>query len=501
MEFARQTKPAGGGVIQIRNTHLPAFLRRRRPGTRPERPLLQSRPLLGYVGKRFFGFIGAVEFPLLSLQENYMADLFRLSACEAAARIREGKLTSEALVRTCLERIDARETQVKAWVHLDRDFALAQARECDRSASRGPIHGVPFAAKDIMDTADLPTEYGSPIYKGNRPAADAACVALSRAAGGVLLGKTVTTEFASRFPWGKTTNPHNPQHTPGGSSSGSAAAVADFMVPLGFGTQTVGSVIRPAAFCGCVGYKPSFGEVSTQGVKQNTASFDTVGLFARAVEDLALFRAAVTGFAAKPLAAVPVNALKIGVCRTMFWDRAEEYTKTLLEEAAGALAKAGAKVFDFALGKPFEHFEAMGRRINDYEFSRGLTWERRHHWNLLSEFQRDKLTGWLSVSYDQYREAEAALEQCRKDFAGAIEDIDLLLTPSAPGEAPAGLSSTGDTSFNILSTWTYAPCVTLPVFSGPSGLPVGIQLIGHRNQDHRLLEGAEAVYRVFSKST
>ena len=245
-----------------------------------------------------------------------MADLFRLSASEAAARIREGKLTSEALVRSCFERIHARESQVKAWVHLDRDFALAQARECDRSASRGPIHGVPFAAKDIMDTADLPTEYGSPIYKGNRPAADAACVALSRAAGGVLLGKTVTTEFASRFPLGNTTNPHNPQHTPGGSSSGSAAAVGDFMVPLAFGTQTVGSVIRPAAFCGCIGYKPSYGEVSTQGVKQNTASFDTVGLFARAVEDLALFRAAVTGFAAKPLAAIPINELKIGFCRT-----------------------------------------------------------------------------------------------------------------------------------------------------------------------------------------
>jgi Asp-tRNA(Asn)/Glu-tRNA(Gln) amidotransferase A subunit family amidase len=438
---------------------------------------------------------------LQPLKENHMADLFRLSASEAGARIREGKLTSEALVRSCLERIHSRESQVKAWVHLDDDFALAQARECDRSASRGPIHGIPFAAKDIMDTADLPTEYGSPIYKGNRPAADAACVALSRAAGGVLLGKTVTTEFASRFPLGQTTNPHNPLHTPGGSSSGSAAAVADFMVPLAFGTQTVGSVIRPAAFCGCIGYKPSYGEVSTQGVKQNTASFDTVGLFARAVEDLALFRAAVTGFAPKPLAAISINELKIGFCRTMFWDRAEQYTKTLLEEAAGALAKAGAKVSDFDLGKPFEQFEAMGRRINDYEFSRGLTWERNHHWNLLSEFQRDKLAGWLNVSYEQYREAEAVLGQCRGHLADAMKNIDLLLTPSALGEAPAGLTSTGDTSFNILSTWTYTPCVTLPVFTGPAGLPVGIQLIGHRNQDHRLLEGAQAVYRVFSKST
>jgi Asp-tRNA(Asn)/Glu-tRNA(Gln) amidotransferase A subunit family amidase len=427
-----------------------------------------------------------------------MADLFRLSASEAAARIREGKLTSEAFVRSCLERIDAREPHVKAWVHLDRDFALAQARECDRSASRGPIHGIPFAAKDIMDTADLPTEYGSPIYKGNRPAADAACVALSRAAGGVLLGKTVTTEFASRFPWGKTTNPHNAQHTPGGSSSGSAAAVGDFMVPLAFGTQTVGSVIRPAAFCGCIGYKPSYGELSTQGVKQNTASFDTVGLFARAVEDLALFRAAVTGFAPKALVTVPITELKIGFCRTMFWDRAEQYTKTLLEEAASALAKAGAKVVDFDLGKPFEQFETMGRRINDYEFSRGLTWERNHHWDLLSEFQRDKLTAWLNISYEQYREAAAVLEQCRTDLADAMKDIDLLLTPSALGEAPAGLSSTGDTWFNILPTWTYTPCITLPTFTGPSGLPVGIQLIGHRNQDHRLLEAAQAVYRIFT---
>jgi amidase len=431
------------------------------------------------------------------LEEKHMADLFRLSGSEAAARIREGKLTSEALVRSCLERIHSRESQVKAWVHLDDDFALAQARACDRSARRGPIHGVPFAAKDIMDTADLPTEYGSPIYKGNRPAADAACVALSRAAGGILLGKTVTTEFASRFPLGQTANPHNPQHTPGGSSSGSAAAVGDFMVPLAFGTQTVGSVIRPAAFCGCIGYKPSYGEVSTQGVKQNTASFDTVGLFARSVEDLALFRGAVTGFAPKVLANIPINQLKIGLCR-MFWDRAEYYTKTFLEEAARGLAKAGAKVSDFDLGEPFEHFEAVGRRINDYEFCRGLTWERNHHWNLLSKFQQDKFTGWLNVSYEQYREAEAALGLCRDYLADAMKDIDLLLTPSAPGEAPAGLTSTGDTSFNILSTWTHTPCVTLPVFTGPSGLPVGFQLIGHRNQDHSLLEAAQAVYRVFS---
>jgi len=378
-----------------------------------------------------------LNFSSQGLKENHMADLFRLSASEAASRIREGKLTSEALVRSCLERIDSRESQVKAWVHLDREFALAQARECDRSASRGPLRGIPFAAKDIMDTADLPTEYGSPIYKGNRPRADAACVALSRAAGGVLLGKTVTTEFASRIPLGETANPHNPLHTPGGSSSGSAAAVADFMVPLAFGTQTVGSVIRPAAFCGCIGYKPSYGEVSTQGVKQNTASFDTVGLFARDVEDLVIFRAALSGFAPNPLGALRVNDLKIGFCRTMCWDRAEAYTKKLLENAASALAKAGAKVSDLDLGPAFQQFEIMGRRINDYEFSRGLTWERQHHGDLLSEFQREKFAGFLNISYEQYREAEAALARCRRDLTEAMKNIDLLLTPSAPGEAPA----------------------------------------------------------------
>jgi Asp-tRNA(Asn)/Glu-tRNA(Gln) amidotransferase A subunit family amidase len=185
----------------------------------------------------------------------------------------------------------------------------------------------------------------------------------------------------------------------------------------------------------------------------------------------------------------------------MFWDRAEDYTKKFLEDAASALGKAGAKIADVDLGKPFEQFEDMGRRINDYEFSRGLSWERQHHWELLSKFQRDKFAGWLNISYEQYREAEDVLAKCRSHLTDVMKEFDLLLTPSALGEAPAGLASTGDTSFNILSTWTYTPCVTLPVFTGPSGLPVGIQLIGHRNQDHRLIEGAQAVHRVFAKST
>ena len=221
-------------------------------------------------------------------------------------------------------------------------------------------------------------------------------------------------------------------------------------------------------------------------MKQNTASFDTVGLFARAVEDHAL-RAAVTGFAAKPLAAISINELKIGFCRTMFWYCAEQFAKTFLEEAASALARTGAKVSDFDLGKPLNS-SSHGPGINDYEFFVALPGNRITI-GFLSEFQRDKLAAWLNVLYVGYREAEAALARCRGHLADAMKNIDLLLTPSALGEAPAGLTSTGDTSFNILSTWTYTPCVTLPVFTGPAGLPVGIQLIGHRNQDHLFVGG------------
>ena len=426
-----------------------------------------------------------------------MNELCTLSASEAVDRIRSGTLTSEDLTQACLERIGEREKDVDAWMHLDADYSLAQARARDQAKDRGPIHGLPFAVKDIMDTADMPTGYGSPIYEGHRPHADAACVALTRAAGGVLLGKTVTTEFASRHP-GKTKNPHDPTHTPGGSSSGSAAAVADFMAPMAFGTQTLGSVIRPASFCGCIGYKPSYGEISTTGVKENTGSFDTVGLFGRAVADLPLFRAALTGFQTQPLVPPKIADLKIGLCRTQLWDRAEGYTQSLIEGAARDLAKAGAQVADLGLDGPFNDFEAMGRRVSDYEFSRALSWERNHHLDRMSAFQQGKMAAWLEVEYEHYREAQAWLVDCRAYLDEAIESFDVLLTPSAPGEAPEGLASTGDTSFNILSTWTYTPSVTLPLYKGPTGLPVGLQLIGHRHRDHRLFEMTGAIHQTLS---
>src|SRR5215510_5440760 len=253
-----------------------------------------------------------------------MSGAERLTASEAAARLAAGTLTAEALVRDLLERAQTR-AGVKAWVWLDPEQALAQARAADRAGRPGLLAGVPVGVKDVIDTVDMPTQHGSPIYRGNRPYADAACVALIRAAGGVIFGKTVTTEFANRHP-GPTVHPHNPAHTPGGSSSGSAAAVADFQVPLALGTQTGGSTIRPAAFCGVIGYKPSFGEFSRVGVKMQCHNLDTLGVICRRLDDVALMRAVLTAQDLKRVDRASA-APRIGFCRTPQWEHADAGTQ------------------------------------------------------------------------------------------------------------------------------------------------------------------------------
>src|SRR6266481_6781145 len=261
-----------------------------------------------------------------------MPDPLALSARDAAREIAAGRLSSETLVAACLDRIATREPVVGAWHHLDRAAALAAARRCDASPPSGPLHGIPIAVKDLIDTSDMPTGYGSAIYEGHRPAADAACVALARASGAIVLGKTVTTEFAC-FTAGKTANPRNPAHSPGGSSSGSAAAVADGMVPLALGTQTAGSVIRPAAYCGVVGFKPSFGVIPRAGVKPLADSLDTIGVFARSIEDAAFFAGVLSERPALRHLAVPQQAPRFGLYRTPLWDQAEPATAAALDAA------------------------------------------------------------------------------------------------------------------------------------------------------------------------
>jgi amidase len=415
----------------------------------------------------------------------------QLNAAEAVAQLASGALTAESLTRACLERAGERQS-VKAWTWLDPEQALAQARAADRAGRPGLLAGLPVGVKDIIDTADMPTGHGSPIYRGNRPFADAACVALLRMAGAVILGKTVTTEFANRFP-GATVNPHNPAHTPGGSSSGSAAAVADFQVPVGLGTQTGGSVIRPAAFCGVVGYKPSFGEFSRAGIKLQCHNLDTLGVLSRTVEDLALLRAALT---ASPHRKIDrsAGAPRIGVCRTPAWDAAEPATQALIERSAARLAAAGARISEVSFAPEFADILDHHRRVFNFEAARNYAYEYEEHHDLVSQVLRDTvLTPGRDLPLEAYVEAIETAEAFRRHLDDIFAGVDVLLTPSAAGEAPAGLGSTGDPSFNSIWTLAWTPCVTLPAGAGPQGLPLGIQLIGPRFRDEALLDAASWV--------
>ena len=415
-----------------------------------------------------------------------MSGAERLTASEAAARLEAGSLTAESLIRDCLDRAEQRNA-VKAWVWLDPELALTQARAADRAGRPGVLKGVPVGVKDVIDTYDMPTQHGSPIYRGNRPFADAACVALTRAAGGVILGKTVTTEFANRHPR-ETVHPHNPAHTPGGSSSGSAAAVADFQVPVGFGTQTGGSTIRPAAFCGVIGYKPSFGEFSRVGIKMQCHNLDTLGLICRSLDDLSLMRAALLVQPRHPIDRAG-SAPRIGFCRTPAWDHASPDTQALLERTAARLSAAGAVVKDVAPA-PSDILD-QHRRVFEFEAARNYAWEYEVHGDKLSSALRDGLLKpGRALPLSAYIEAIESAEAFRARLDDLFGEVDLLLAPSAVGEAPEGLGSTGDARFNAIWTLAWTPCVTLPAGTGRKGLPLGIQLVGARFRDEALLDAA-----------
>jgi Asp-tRNA(Asn)/Glu-tRNA(Gln) amidotransferase A subunit family amidase len=411
-----------------------------------------------------------------------------LTACAALEELRSGRLSAEALTRACLERIAEREAQVHAFAHLDPDLALAEARRRDAApaAARGPLHGLPLGVKDIIDTADRPTAYGSRVYPGNRPAQDAACVALAREAGAVILGKTVTTEFAFRAP-GPTTNPHDAAHTPGGSSSGSAAAVADRMLPVAFGTQTGGSIIRPASYCGIVGYKPSLGVINRTGVKPLAESFDTVGLFARSVADVALVSAVLAGDDPAHRRLEPVKPDRVGLCRTPAWPEAEPATRAALDTAAERLAREGALVEEVVLPPAFDDFNEMQSTVLRFEAFRTFAYERTVHPERLAPSTLAELEAGSRIPRRDYLAAKAGIGECRRLIAEVFEAVELLLGPSAPGEAPRGLESTGEATFNRLWTGLLTPCLNLPGFVGPGGLPVGVQTVGARNDDFRLL--------------
>jgi len=425
-----------------------------------------------------------------------MTEPCEMSALAAAKAIADGRLTSEDLVRSCLARIEAREAEVGAWSALDADAAIAEARRRDAEPAASLLHGVPVGVKDVIDTADLTTSYGSPIYEGHRPFADASCVALLRAAGMVALGKTVTTEFANRHP-GRTRNPHNPAHTPGGSSSGSAAAVACGMVPLGIGTQTGGSVIRPSAYCGVVGFKPTYGRIPRTGLKFLSESLDTIGVMARTVADAAAFAAVLEGTLIGPLPELQ-GPPRIGLCRSPAWHEIERDGEAALRDAASRLRDAGAIVSEINLPRTFDEAPGAQMTIMAYEGARELAAEREKNWDLLSPSLRQAIVEGRGISRERYDKARSIQAACRSSLSDSFARIDVLLTPSAPGEAPAGLGSTGSASFNRIWTLIGAPCVTVPGLSGRTGLPIGTQFVGLPGQAAYTLACAQWAHAILA---
>jgi Asp-tRNA(Asn)/Glu-tRNA(Gln) amidotransferase A subunit family amidase len=416
---------------------------------------------------------------------NIPDDLTTLTATAALRLIRDGKLRPEALTEAYLDRIAARDPQVRAFTHFD----LAQSRTAAAKARPGPLQGIPIGVKDVLDTADMPSQYGSPIWANHRPKADSAPVAWARSAGAVVLGKTVTTEFATRKP-GPTTNPANPAHTPGGSSSGSAAGVGAGLFPLAYGTQTAGSIIRPAAFCGVAGYKPTFGLISRIGMKIMSDSLDTVGVLARTVGDCALFAGAVSGRDLGDPDINPGHAPRIGMCRSPAWQAAAPETQALMDRVAHAIAAAGATVTDRELPTPFDALLDAHPIIMNVESARALGWELTHHANQISDGLRQRLEWGLSQPEAAVSAAYATFESTQRAFPDAMQNLDILVTPAAPGEAPKGLDWTGDPAFNFIWTSLHVPCVTVPAGVGPNGLPLGIQVVGRHGDDKAVLAWA-----------
>jgi Asp-tRNA(Asn)/Glu-tRNA(Gln) amidotransferase A subunit family amidase len=427
-----------------------------------------------------------------------------LSASDAARAIRDGAITSEQLVEACLARIREAEPQVQAWQFLDPEHALAQARarDADRREGKpsGPLHGVPVGVKDIIDTSDMPTEDGTVLHAGRTPARDATVVAMLRAAGAVILGKTVTTECAYYSP-GKTRNPHNPEHTPGGSSSGSAAAVAAGMVPLAVGSQTNGSVIRPASFCGVYGFKPTHGLIPRNGILKLSRTLDHVGLFSRTIEDLALLAEELVGYDerdpdTRPRARIPFAATAaqepplaplLALVKGPVWERAAADTREAFAELAQEL---GDRVVEVELPESAAAALDWHRTIMEAEMAANLDaeWERGR--DRLSEQLRALMARGRETRALDYQKALARIPLLNEGFAEIFERFDALVTPAAPGTAPKGLGSTGDPAFCTLWTLLGTPAVTLPLMQGANGLPLGVQLVGPKHGDARLLRTA-----------
>jgi Asp-tRNA(Asn)/Glu-tRNA(Gln) amidotransferase A subunit family amidase len=422
---------------------------------------------------------------------NMETEPARMTAAEASALIQSRKMSCEDLVRSCLKRISSRDAVVKAWLRLDPDFVIRRARELDKLPSKGPLHGLPWGVKDVIDTADYPTTQNSPIYDEFRAGRDAAPVAVVRGSGSLILGKTDTVEFASMGRKALSRNPYNFAHTPGGSSSGSGAAVGDFQVPLGFGTQTGGSHIRPASFNGIYGLKPSWNRVSRDGLRMSSITLDTIGWYGRCVEDLIMVAEAFR-IPRDPFP-VSVKGLRVGLCRGPVWREIEPSGELALSTAAARLSEAGAIVEELELPEPFSRLHAAHLVIAESEGAAAFLPEYVNANALLAKTLRERVENVLQITAQQLVQAYALADACRPVLDGLFgPKLDVILTPSSKGEAPEGLHTTGDAVFNKMWTLMHGPNVGIPVCFGANGLPVGVTLVGPQMADQRLLAIAQA---------
>ena len=419
-------------------------------------------------------------------------ELHALGAGALAEGIRNGAFSAEAVVRSCLERIAEADAAVQAWAFLDPELALQQARAADRhqasGAPLGPLHGVPVGIKDIIDTVDMPTENGTVLHAGRRPAKDAAVVARLRAAGAIIMGKTVTTELATYSP-GKTRNPHHPEHTPGGSSSGSAAAVAAHMVPLAVGTQTNGSVIRPAAFCGVVGFKPSYGLINRDGILRQSPALDQVGVFARTPEDAGLLAENLCDAAALPrwlegAGAASQRLPRIAFVKTSIWGRTAFDAR---EALSGLASRLGGTVIEVEMPEAAAGAWEWQRIVMEAEIAANYDAEWKQGRDRLSDSLRSQIERGRAVTAVDYQHALERITVVNAAFESLYACCDVILTPAVAGTAPRGLDSTGDPAFCTLWTFCGMPALTLPLLRGTNGLPLGVQLVAPRYCDAQLL--------------
>ena len=424
-----------------------------------------------------------------------------LTAREAHGKIAQGEISSEELVRNCLDRIVEYDGAIGAWAYLDPDYAIEQARQRDDQRKRGlplgPLHGLPVGIKDIIDTGDMPTEHGTPLHAGRTPAEDATVVEKLREAGAVIMGKTVSTELAVMSP-GKTTNPHDAGRTPGGSSSGSAAAVASFMVPLAVGTQTNGSVIRPASFCGVFGFKPTYGRISRHRVLAQSFPLDTIGVFARSLEDVALISDVLMEYDRRDRAMQPRGRPRLGrtmaetppmephlaFVRSPVWDQADESSKDAFRELISAVEE---RVDIVQLPPAFDQAHALHQKVMEADLARSFAREYRDGKDRLSASLREILERGQKVLATEYLDALDQVQGLQEELAEIFLEYDAIMTPATPGEAPQGLETTGNPAFCTIWTLCGTPAITLPLLQGPADMPIGVQMVGNRQDDGRLL--------------